>query len=486
MPGQIVYKDIAPGAADDAEFSAADKTAFSTLALSDDAIAERTVTLERNRWLLDGTFTVYDGSGVHLWSASLSGENCAFTTPPVLTVEFDEQYTTTGVTLIFDGAADEWASEVNIKWYQGDTLKADEDFTPDAATYFCQKNVVAFDKLVITFSKTSLPNRRLRLDRVVFGVIRIFGMGEIVAANAINETDLLSAELPASQLDWTLNSRNPVEYMFQLKQPIEMRADNTLIGVYYITHSTRISRTIYQVTAQDAIGVLSEQPYSGGVWLNGVSAKELFSAIVDGAFDVDYDTVSDTTLYGLIQPMTKREAIQQVLFAWGKCVRTDGGYTIVVFDQPTEPTEITAHETYNGVSIETAPIVTQVIVTAHTYTQDEKGSVEIGGVKYLDTPSAYVVDNPDVTANDLANVVTVEDATLVSTHNGAATAQRVYNHYARRNTHRSKVIYNGEHLGDCLQQPTPWETQEIGNVRSVSVTLSGIVAADIESLGVEA
>lgn len=484
MAGKIVYKDIAPGAAEDAAYSSTGQTAFSNLDLSADGTARKFATLEQNRWVLDGTFEIYDGSNVHYWSEDLTDDNCEFTTPPVLTVLFDAQYTTTGITLEFDAATDEWCSDLNIKWYQGTTLKADEDFTPNSPTYFCEKNVIAYNKVVITFNKTSLPYRRLRLEKVMFGIVREFGMSEIISANAINEMDLLSAELPASQLDWMLNSRTPVPYMFQLKQPIEMFAGSDLIGVYYIAQSSRISETIYQVTAQDAIGVLGEQPYSGGVWLSGVSAKTLFTTVVGGAFDIDFGAVSDTTLYGVLEAQTKREALQQILFAWGKCVRTDGGYTLKVFDPPTVPTEIDESSTYTGVSIQTAAIVTQVNVIGHTYTRSDDGDIEIGGLKYLDTQTLYTVNNPDVTANTLANVIMADAATLVSTHNGAATAQRIYDYYLRRNTHKSKVIYNGEHLGDCLEQPTPWGTSEIGNAVSISVTLSGIVAADIETLGV--
>ena len=50
--------------------------------------------------------------------------------------------------------------------------------------------------------------------------------------------------------------------------------------------------------------------------------------------------------------------------------------------------------------MEVASIVTAVKVTAHAYTQDANGSVDIGGTRYKDTTTVYTVTNPDVTATD--------------------------------------------------------------------------------------
>lgn len=486
MAGNIVYKDIAPGAAEDSSFAATGASAYSDLDLTATGAGEPLITLEPNRWVLNGRYRARGAAEtVHLWSAAMSDAAGEFSTPPVLTVTFGSNYTSLGITLIFDQATGEHATDVNVKWYQGSTLKADVDFTPDSAEYFCEQTVTAFNKLVITFRKTSLPERRLRLDQIMIGLVRYFNADEIESANAINEMDLLSAELPASQMDWTLHSKRAVDYMFQLKQPLELRDGGSVIGVYYITQSARITASRYQITAQDAIGVLGEQVYAGSAHLSGISAKTLFTNIVGGAFPIVFDAVADATLRGVLVRQTKREALQQVLFAWGACVRTDGDGTLRVFVPPTTPTEIPKSKTYaDGLSVQTAPIVTQVNVVAHTYATNTNGDILINGTRYRDTQTVYTVTNPDVSANDVENIVDVQNATLVSTYNGQAVAQRVFDHSLRRNTHVSKVIYSGEKLGDCLKQPTPWNTEITGNATSISITLSGIVAADITSLEV--
>ena len=93
------------------------------------------------------------------------------------------------------------------------------------------------------------------------------------------------------------------------------------------------------------------------------------------------DGVEDVTLKGLLLPQTRREAIQQVLFSWGVCLATDGGSALRVFQQDSTAAEIIPKDrTFTGAAVDTAAVVTKVSVTAHTYTVDSGGSVQVGGV----------------------------------------------------------------------------------------------------------
>ena len=134
--------------------------------------------------------------------------------------------------------------------------------------------------------------------------------------------------------------------------------------------------------------------------------------------------------------------------------------------------------------MEVASIVTAVKVTAHAYTQDANGSVDIGGTRYKDTTTVYTVTNPDVTATDKPNVVEVTGATLVSATIGQSTAQRVYDYYQRRSTNRAKIVWDGEMLGDSVTVPNAWGGTTTGNLTKMEIKLSNTVAANCEVLGV--
>lgn len=482
----ILYKDIGPGAAEDASVSTTEATGFSVPSkLAQGIEPDPTITFELNHWGLNGTYMSVDSEDIAFWSAEPSGVDCLFQSPPVITITFDQQYSSVGITLVFDSASGDYCKAVNIKWYQGSTLKENVDFTPDAATYFCHKQVTSYDKVVITLNNTNLPGLRAKLEHIIFGVYRYFDMSELRSASIVNEMSLLSTELPISTMKWTLDSNDDVDFMFQLKQPVEVQNDNKLIGVYYIDDYSRSAATVYDIECYDALGVLDETPFSGGAYLSGKSAKALLEEILDGDFTVEYDdNVTDTTLMGVLQASSKREAIQQVIFAWGVCASTDGMESIRIFHLPDEAVSIVGDRTYTGVTVSTSAIVTRVSVTAHTFAQDANGDVEVGGNRYSDTKTVYSVSNPNVTASDKQNVIEITEATLVSTSIGQAVAQRVYDYYLKRDTSKAKIVWQGERLGDLLTLPNSWGGTNTGNVAKMEIKLSNTVAASCEAIGV--
>lgn len=482
----LLYKDVAPGASEDAAIQTADATEFSVPADLTAGISPGPVlTCEHNHWLLNGTFGFLETEPVAFWSTEMSGEDGTFANPPVITITFDQQYSSVGITLVFDSATGDYCTSVNIKWYQDASLKAEKDFSPDAATYFCQQRAESYNKIVITLNSTNLPGRRAKLEHIIFGIYRYFPMAEIRSASIVEETNLISSELPVSTLKWTLDSRENVDFMFQLKQPVEVRNDDNLIGVFYIDSSARLSTSVYDIECNDAVGVLDETPFPGGAYLAGVSAKALLSEIVGEDFPIVYDAdVQDTTLMGILLSGSKRTAIQQVLFAWGVCLSTDGRDSLRVFHLPDLSKSVEKNRVYPGVSVKTSAVVTKVSVTAHAYAQDENGSVEIDGIKYSDTTTVYSISNPDVTATDKQNVIEVTDATMVSPGMGQAVAQRVYDYYQKRNTNTAKIVWSGERLGDLLTLPNAWDGANTGNVSRLEIRLSNTVAATCETIGV--
>lgn len=477
----IMYRDRAPDAANSASYKSGAETEFSELPkLSLEAEGRRIASLERNAWILNGSYDILgDDETVSFWSTALSGDDCNLAGEPSITIEFRGEHSTLGITLVSANAPYDFPGKVNIKWYRGGTLQSDMDFYPDSSTYFCRNKVKNFDKLVITFHKTSLPHHRIKLEQIIFGVDRLFDMTEIRSARITNQISEISTELPVSEFDWVLDSDDELGFMFQLKQPIEVKNDDFFIGVYYINEHSRQSRTVYDLRCQDALGVLDGDTFDGGVYTN-YSARQLFDDIVGGMFVVEYRNVTDKQLTGVITAGTKREALQQVLFAWGVCAATDGGSVIRVFDLPSEVKEIGTDLTYTGVTIETAAIVTAVKITSHVYAKDANGTVEIKGEKYSDTTDVYTITNPDVTANDKQNVIEIKEATLISPAIVQECAQRIYDYYTMRNTAKGRIVWHGELLGDCVSIPSSWGETTAGNISRMEMILSNTVAASLE------
>lgn len=481
---QIIYKDIAPGADTDVTVSTNGAQGFSVPRdLPQGGEQAPLISSELNAWTLNGTFLAADRHAPAFWSTSQSGANGAFSAKPTITLQFGQQYTSLGITLLFDEATGDYCSSVTIKWYQQSTLKASQTFAPDAVSYTCVKRVESFDKIVITLNSTSLPHRFAKLSRILIGVYRYFDRSSMLATSVINEMDLIADKLPISTLSWGLNSHEDVEYLFQLKQPVEAWNDNRLIGIFYIDKSSRSSKSQYQIECQNAFGVLDGIPFPGGVY-SGKSAAALLREIVGNDFELEITAPDITLPGGAILPGTRREAMRQVLFAWGACASTDGASGIRVFSPPTSPAEIGRDRTFPGIGVTTDAIVTSVRVTAHTFQQAADGIVEINGVMYNDINNVVVINNPDVTANDKQNVIEITDATLVTPANAQAVAQRIYDHYTRRSTHESRFVWRGERLGDLVRQPNSWGGTNTGNLLKMEMKLSNTLIASGESRGI--
>ena len=95
----VLYKDIAPGADEDASVSTTEAMSFSSPSKLPFGITpEPTVTCELNHWGLTGEYVTVDTQEVAFWSVETSGDDCNFTNKPVITLEMDQQYSSVGIT----------------------------------------------------------------------------------------------------------------------------------------------------------------------------------------------------------------------------------------------------------------------------------------------------------------------------------------------------------------------------------------------------
>lgn len=487
MSVKIVYEDIAVGAQEDAAVTTTAAEAGSEpQALPAGVETVPISTLELNHWLLGGDRQLKRNQPIGFWSVQMSGETGAFSTPPTITVDFDRQYTSLGIYLWFDTATGDYCSALTIRWYQGGRLLDEADFAPDGPEFFCERTVKAYNQVVIQIKKTHLPYRRARLSRIMFGIIRTFRRDELRSVKVTEQIDLISAEAAVNTLDFQLDSKSNVDYMFQLRQPVYAYNGEVLVGVFYISDSSRKGESLYGLSCVDAIGVLDDDSVPAAVYTNK-PAKALLEEVLDGKFELELDPVLDgETITGYLPDCTRREALHQIAFALRAIVDTSGTDAVRVYRLPDDASEeILPDRVYAGGSVDTSAVVTAVSVTAHSYSRTGSGNdtVEVGGVTWYHTTSVTTIANPNITASDKQNVKEIKGATLVNPDNVAAVAQGAYDYYMRRSNQRAKIVMRDEKPGSHVTVPTPWGTQVTGHIVSMNITLSSITAADCEVIG---
>lgn len=489
MAVQLIYKDIAVGAAEDAEVTTSTAEDFSEIVnVPFDTETGAVATGELNGWGLIHDYMVRDKQPFAFWSKERSGGDCVFTNPPTITLTFSAQYTTTGLTLRFSPGAMDYCTQVSVTWYQGEEIKESGTYYPDGPEYVVARTVEAFDKITFVFEKTNLPGKRLKVEQIIVGVIRKFGGDELKSASFVHEVDLISDTVPVNVLDAACRTRDKVDFVFQRKQPVEGYNDGALIGVYYIEKGRRTGARDFEIACCDAIGVLDIDEYGGGIWFEDTPLVDILAAVFGDIFEFDIDPAfAESTLRGHITPGTKREALQQIAFALGAVVDTTGTYKIRLYPPPVGTGKtIPATRTYTGGEVEVADKVTEVEVTAYTILDERPGEdqeyIEFNDVQYRCEIETKHAVNPDVVASDLQNKIKFTDAYLVNLSNAQTLADNILAYYMRRETYSFKHVLDGQEPGARAAAFLPWGGETGGNIIKMSLSVTGIAVSDTEML----
>lgn len=490
MALKLIYSDIALGAAEDATVSSNTPEKYTTPAkLMEGVEAPAIATCELNGWGLVHDYKALKSQPLAFWSTVRSGNDCVFSSPPSITVEFGTQYTATGLTLRFAPASMDYCRKVTIGWYQGDTLKHSGVYFPDQPVFVVNDTVEAFDKIIISCNETNLPGKRAKLEKVTIGAVREIGPDELTSAKLLFEIDLIADTIPSNLLDASFHSKYEVNYVFQRKQPVRAYNGDQLMGTYYISSGRQTGGDAYSVACQDIIGVLELSEHSGGLWITDTPLTDILGAIFGSLVEFEIDPAyKSAKLRGFIEPdTTGREALHQIAFALGACVDTTGTDKIKIFPPPSGTgAEIDPRKTYIGGAVDTGDVVTEVTVTAYIISDERPGDgdefIEYNGVKYkyyTDTRHAY---NPNVVATDLPNKIKFTGMYLCNNSNAQTIANNIMAYYQRRRLYSFSHVVDGESVGGRATATLPWEAIASGNITKMTVTVTGLTVADTEMI----
>ena len=161
-------------------------------------------TLERNRWLLGGTFQIfadnYQGAGKQGWASDvLSGDDGSFATPPWVQLNFSNVSILQACSVYFpsaehDGVPDTFTVEV----VQGETAYFSQTVTGNRASSvsFDGFTVQNPDYIRVTVSKWSLPGRRARIPEIIPGLYEAWSGDTIAAFTVTQQANFACLALP--------------------------------------------------------------------------------------------------------------------------------------------------------------------------------------------------------------------------------------------------------------------------------------------------
>lgn len=177
---------------------------------------ERYATLERNRWILDGSFKAFpDGYAVPgqtgYASDPVSGADGTFTTPVWVEQQFSNVGTLQMLSVFFSSdPADGVPADFKIDVYSGSTVYFTQEFTGNKDTQVSVQGFTVHDATAIrlTCTKTSLPYRRVRVLEVLTGLYERWTERMLATLTCTQQGDFSCLSLPYGTLDLSMDNKD--------------------------------------------------------------------------------------------------------------------------------------------------------------------------------------------------------------------------------------------------------------------------------------
>lgn len=517
---KIVYDDIALGAAEDSTAATDDKDYYVDLQDLKTGVEFPDYALCLPRYTkMDGNYSNTPDflEDMGYVSDSISDADGVFAVPPVLTFAFGQNYSSVGITLEFNGHSGDYCQEVNIRWYRGDILLLEQEYTPDGPRYFCYGIVDYYNRVVITFLQTSKPYRNVFLTGVIWGLIRVFKDNEIEDINCLMELSPISEEVSVNTMNYTIRSKSEYAFEFQKKQKQTLYFDEAILGIFYLKDGKQLGTKRYSIETQDAVGILDNNQFMGGIY-SDAQVSDILANIMNGegiTYFLD-DVYMETRVSGYLPICSKRTALQQLAFAIGALVDTSYDRQLYIYPQQTEVLgEFTVHDIFQGLTLEHSDIVTGVRLYVHSYdrgaesTQLYKGALAgtakiefsepyhslsmtggtlsdhganyayitgtggetvLTGLKYNHSMVSLQKENPKITQNK--NIAEVKEATLVTAGNAQAVLDRVYQYYSNNESANFRATIDDQELGNRVKVTTGFRGIMTGNITKLDFKFS--------------
>lgn len=518
----VKYVDTPVGAQETASFNSTVAQPFgNAMQLTSGATDTAWATLEPDSWTLDGSRRILSDNPTNLgwWSSERAqGRWFGSDSIPTIRIAFPAPYTATGITFTFWPALDSWCSEIYVAWYNSKNLIASTTAKPDEAVWFLNYAVEGFDEILIELRGTNYPGHFAKIQQIQIGRAVVFFQDEITKITLLNEADPSLCELTADTMTVEIFDRKNRNMIPQEKQQMQLYRNGEQIATQYITDFDREARQRYTFRCQSAIGLL-EDDFLGGIYNKYPLRSVLADVFGEIPFGLD-EAFESQTITGYLPVCKRREALQQIAFAIGAVVSTQGDGIIKLSEiQKNVSSVFTADRIFSGAKAGKEAQNAAVYVYAHSYkkgTEEEtlldeeavegngilyvfsephhsysisggqivgsgdnwvqitaSGPVTVKGKKYIHNTFAKVRRNPFALAADKNNIVTVDEATLVHAGNVTAVVDRLFLSQQLKHTLTQDVVVSGELTGQMVTSENPWGTKTEGYIVSMDSEFSG-------------
>lgn len=452
--------------------------------------------------LLDGSVSAMPrismtGQNIGFWSNEKTDEEGNFSNELTLIAEAEELFTSAGLTFFFDVEKNIFPTEMTITWLQDLVVRARETYYPDRAVFVCQNKVEHFNRVQIKISSLNMPNKRLWLQKILFGLEVEFTSQTLKNAKITQAFNPSSSTLPIGTFDFTITSKD-IEFVFERKQSVEVFFDDEKKGHFYIKKGTQKGRDTYSVNCEDVVSFLEDTIYNGNIYNETKAAYVIRDICTRAGVPVKIDAFFENqyVITGHIPRTTCREALQQVVFVLDATAMVENDYIAIKKSaRLQQPTHISQNRIMSGVTITEDERFTELLVTEHSYflkaeeevlyNAKESGSGErieltfsepkgnyrllngdfiewsanhvifsanensvLYGKSYVHDTKIHSRHNEFALKSDKNVSLTVDNVTLVNSKNIDSVMTRCYNYYKKNRKISAKVVEGKKEDGE--------------------------------------
>ena len=294
----------------------------------------------------------------------------------------------------FDTWTNDHPNTMNVKWYRDTTLLEDQTYTVDSANYFCDTQVQAFNKVVITIRNMTKANRFLKIFNIADGITRQFYNEELENVEIIEQITNNNQALNINEAQLTILPQTNTGVLFQRTLPFSIYRGETLYGKFFINSSTsNTDKTLYKLKVSDYMNLLEGQTYLGGLY-NSTSASTLIADIL-GNIPYTLDAgLGAKTITGYLPMLNKREALRQVAFCLNALVNTSlGSGEIVIEPMPTTISATIGKDKIVNIQTTQTNITTKIVVDTTILTTKNADTDNIFS-ETLNGTTSIIFDSP--------------------------------------------------------------------------------------------
>lgn len=313
--------------------------------------------------------------------------------------------------------------------------------------------------------------------------------------------------------------------------------DDVLCGQFFVSSITRTGKNLFKIICTSSIGLLINSTHMGGIY-TGQTASTVIADILQGITYTLDASLQNSTIRGYLPIASKRDNLQQVLFAIGGAIKIigNGGLTITT-TSPNPVSEIEAERIYLGGNVEKGKSYSGVQLTEHNYFAS--GEVETlyddtisgqqvitfnephyyitavdgngnnilvyptstsAGVNYCIVQSTgtsstctitgkkythvqRVISRGNVVASSNSNIMNITKAYLCNPEVADTLADRAWNYAQCNKIIKQHIVVGNERAGDIVKIMNPYTYESVqGILTSMNIQMSGLNKAETEML----